>query len=195
MDDSELTSPDRVRTAMAAISRSDFLPPELQDRAGEDRALPIGYDSTNSQPSTVRLMLQQLAVRPGHRVLDVGSGSGWTTALLGTLAGPNGHVVGVEIVPELITRARAALGRYDLPGVRIAEAVPSRLGAPDDGPWDRILVSADAGEVPAELVDQLADGGRMVLPVDGAMTVVVRTGNSVRTTRVPGRWMFVPLQQ
>ena len=107
----------------------------------------IGYGSTNSQPSTVRYMLELLDVGPGQRVLDVGSGSGWTTALLGELVGPSGTVIGVELVPELVEMARSNLADHR-PWVRIELARDDALGWPEAAPFDRILVSADGGRVP-----------------------------------------------
>lgn len=182
----------RVDEAFAHVDRSDFLPPQQRRFVDVDGALPIGHGQTNSQPRTVRDMLLLLDVRPGQRVLDVGSGSGWSTALLADLVGPRGSVVGVEIVPELVTWGRENLARAGLPWARIVAAVPDVLGLPDAGPFDRVLVSAGATTVPEQLVDQLAADGVMVVPVDGRMCVVRRTteGSSVRRT---GRYVFVPL--
>lgn len=180
--------------AFAAVAREDFLPADQRRFAYLDRPLPIGHGATNSQPWTVRHMLTLLDVQPGHRVLDVGSGSGWTAALLGYLVGQGGEVTGVDIVPELVEDARAALGdRY--PWVRFELAAPGVLGLPEGAPWDRILVSANAARIPDELEDQLAPGGRMVLPVAGEMTIVERASNGT-ITRSPtgGLFSFVPLR-
>ena len=185
---------ERVRRAMLAQPRAEFLPPEIRDRAGADRALPIGFGATNSQPSTVRTLLEQLDPRPGQQVLDIGSGSGWTTAILGTLVGPDGLVLGLDVVPELVTRARETLASRAMPWVRIALASRTRLGDPDHGPWDRILVSADAGRVPEELTGQLAVAGRLVLPTAGQLRRIDRRSEGLVEHHVPGRWAFVPLQ-
>ena len=184
----------RVMEAFRATPREAFLPPELRHRAAVDAPLPIGHGATNSQPWTVRFMLERLQVPAGARVLDVGSGSGWTTALLARLTGPRGSVVGVEVVPELVELGRANLARFELPGVRIEAAAPGVLGLPDLGPFDRILVSADAGAVPAELEHQLAIGGRMVLPAAGVMWTVVRDKDGwVREPDHEHRFTFVLL--
>src|SRR3954471_16869751 len=98
-----------VEEALAATPRVAFLPDDQQRFAGDDRALPIGWGETNSQPTTVRAMLALLDVRPGQCVLAVGCGSGRTTALLARLVGPTGEVIGVEIVPELVEFGRAHL--------------------------------------------------------------------------------------
>ena len=188
------TGQDAVAAAMAAQDRQRFLPTGQRRHAGEDRALPIGHGATNSQPSTVHAMISLLDPEPGDRVLDVGSGSGWTVAILGELVGSRGRVLGVELVGDLVARARTALVEGDQPWVSVTVAAPGRLGAPDHGPWDRILVSADGGRVPSELTAQLAPGGRLVLPVDGRLTVVDRTEGGLTEHRVRGSWQFVPLR-
>lgn len=185
---------DAVGEAMRSVRREWFLPPDLRARAHEDRPLPIGYGATNSQPWTVRYMLALLDVRPGHRVLDVGSGSGWTTALLGHLTGPTGTVLGLDIVAELVAFATANLGDR-MPWVRFARATPGVLGAPDAAPFDRILVSADGGSVPESLVAQVGRGGRLVLPAAQEMVVVTRDADGAVHRRVTGDlFSFVPLR-
>lgn len=183
---------DAVDRAFARVPRAGFLPEADRHLADGDHPVPIGHGQTNSQPSTVAAMLRLLDVRPGQRVLDLGSGSGWSTALLGELVGPTGRVLGVELVPELVTASRAALDDLDLPRVRVRRAEPGVLGAPGEAPFDRILVSAMAQGLPGPLVDQLADGGVLVVPVAGEMVRVVRGVDGARTTR-HGRYRFVPL--
>lgn len=179
---------------MAAVPRDRFLPLHQRPWAHLDRPLSIGYDATNSQPSTVRRMLEWLNVHPGHRVLDVGAGSGWTSALLGHLVGPTGRVIGVEIVPELCERAADVIADLGLPWVQIRLASQGVLGDPGDAPYDRILVSAAPTSLPDELVAQLADGGVMVIPVGHRMTVVHRHGTEISTHEASGRYAFVPLR-
>lgn len=186
------SSTDRVREAFASIRREDFLPPEQRGFAGEDRAINIGYRQTNSQPTTVANMLVLLEVEEGHKVLDVGCGSGWTTALLGELVGSSGEVDGVELVPELVIWGQQNLTRYPMSWVSISQASEKTLGLPDRAPFDRILVSAEAGSLPDELVEQLAVGGVMVIPVAGRMTVVRRTDGEP-TIEHHGHYAFVPL--
>lgn len=185
---------DRVQAAMEAVPRAPFLPKEQRRFAAVDSALPIGHGQTNSQPDTVATMLRLLDVHPGHSVLDLGAGSGWTTALLARLVGPAGQVIGVERRPELIGPARAALQEVIGPvrHASIIEATPGVLGAPEKSPFDRILVSAEAQRLPQELVGQLADGGVMVIPVATVMHRIQRRGDEVLDT-AHGRFRFVPL--
>jgi protein-L-isoaspartate(D-aspartate) O-methyltransferase len=186
----------RLRDAFQVVHREGFLPVKQRRYAHDDRALPIGHGQTNSQPSTVFAMLELLDVQPGDRVLDVGCGSGWTTALLGHLVGDEGLVHGVEVVPELVEFGQANLTGCQLPWTSIAPAEPGVLGLPDAGPFDRILVSAEAGSVPRMLVDQLAVGGTMVVPVAGRMALVRRTDPDLSVPpdiRYEGHFMFVPL--
>ena len=188
----------RLDEAFAAAPRAAFLPEHRRGSAHLDQALPIGHGATNSQPWTVRYMLARLDALPGHRVLDVGSGSGWTAALLGHLVGPTGSVVGVDIVPELVAMARTHLAALRTPPpapVTIEEAEPGVLGWPAGAPYDRILVSADGRQVPADLGAQLAPGGRMVLPVAHTMVVVQRSFDGELTRVETGDlFTFVPLR-
>ena len=149
---------DAVTEAFRAEPRTGFLPEALRRRAPFDGPLDIGHGQTNSQPRTVEGMLRLLDVQPGQRVLDVGSGSGWTTALLAHLTGPRGEVVGVEIEPDLVEFGAANLARTDQTWARIVTAEPGLLGVPGHAPYDRILVSAAPRVLPAELLEQLAPG-------------------------------------
>jgi protein-L-isoaspartate(D-aspartate) O-methyltransferase len=184
---------DRVAEAFAATPREAFLPADQRASAAHDRPLPLGRGQTNSQPSTVAAMLRLLDVRPGHTVLDVGAGSGWTTALLARLTGPRGRVVGVELEPDLVSLGSDNLDGAGLPWASIHQALPGVLGQPSAAPYHRILVSAMAGELPDELVAQLHTGGVMVIPVDGTMLRVSASMRGLGITR-HGPYRFVPLR-
>ena len=164
---------DAVGAAFDAVPRAGFLPEAARWRAGFDGPITIGRGQTNSQPRTVADMLRLLDVHPGQRVLDVGSG--------------------VELEPELATWGERNLRNtaYSWASIRCAER--GVLGLPEGAPYDRILVSAEARELPGTLVAQLAADGRMVLPVRGTMTLVVCSGGRTTTSR-HGSYRFVPLR-
>ena len=184
---------DAVDAAFAAAPREWFLPPAARDRAGFDGPILIGHGQTSSQPRTVRDMLRLLDVRRGHRVLDVGSGSGWTTALLADLIGPSGSVHGVELEPDLAAWGAENLSHGRWPWASITTAERGVVGDPSHAPYDRILVSADAPEIPPDLLGQLADDARLVLPVLGTMTLLVRIAGTDHVTE-HGSYRFVPLR-
>lgn len=182
-----------MAAAFAAHPRDGFLRPRDRDHASYDGPLEIGEGQTCSQPRTVEAMLRLLEVRRGQRVLDVGAGSGWTTALLSHLVGPTGRVLGVELEPDLADFGRTNLDECGCPWADIHEARPDVLGLPDAAPYHRILVSAAARTLPQALVDQLHTGGVMVIPVAGTLLRVGRSMRDVQVTR-HGPYRFVPLR-
>jgi protein-L-isoaspartate(D-aspartate) O-methyltransferase len=152
--------PDVLR-AMRTVPRHLFVPDDVRHLAYEDEPLPIGLEQTISQPYVVAWMAELARVRPGARVLDVGTGSGYQAAVLRAIGA---EVWSIEIVPELHERARRALAEAGIEGVRLRLG-DGRLGWPEAAPFDAILVAAAAEHVPPALMDQLADGGRLVVPV------------------------------
>lgn len=178
--------------AFKMVNRADFLPSEEKNQAGFDEPLPIGYGQTNSQPTTVRMMLEWLDARSGDRVLDVGSGSGWTTALLSQLVGPRGQIYAVERVPELVKFGQENCQRA---GVKNAEFFTAgRLyGLPQHAPYDRILVSASAQKLPKELLQQLRVGGKMVIPVVHDVLEISKVSDDTYKTQAHPGFAFVPL--
>jgi protein-L-isoaspartate(D-aspartate) O-methyltransferase len=152
---------ERVLEAMRAVPREKFLPPHEADWAYADRALAVGWGQTCSQPYIVAVICEALQIAPSHRVLEVGTGTGYQTVLLARLAR---QVYTVERIDELSNAAQARVIDSGMTNVtfRIADG---SLGWPEAAPFDRIVVSAAAPSVPPALMDQLAEGGRMVLPV------------------------------
>ena len=181
-----------VAEAMAGTPRSRHLPPAQVPYAHLDVPLPLFRGTTNSQPSTVRQMLEELEVPPGARVLDVGAGSGWTTAILASLVGSEGSVLGLELDVGLARWGAGRLAHWGRHWARLESADPDELGRAAEGPYDRILISAMAEELPESLVAQLAEEGRLVCPVAGQLWTVQRRGGDVEIRR-SGAYAFVPL--
>ena len=152
---------ERVLNAMARVPRHEFAPEPYRGEAYEDHPLPIAEGQTISQPYIVALMLEALALSPGDRVLEVGTGSGYVTALLAELAA---QVISVERHAALADPARELIARMGYTNVRIIVG-DGALGFPECAPYDAIIVSAAAPDVPPTLLAQLAEGGRMIIPI------------------------------
>lgn len=181
-----------VDDALHHVHRRDFLLEDVKERAELDAPLPIGYGQTNSQPYTVRLMLEWLEVEEGQKVLDIGSGSGWTSALLAHLVGDKGSVYAIETIPQLVEFGRKNCEKLGIKNVKFFEA-GEELGLPKYAPYDRILVSASAGQFPEELLDQLAAPGKLVIPVGETIYEVEKdSSGNITTDEHPG-YVFVPL--
>lgn len=183
-----------IINAFKAIDRSHFVPPEYAMEQYGDYPLPIGYGQTISQPTTVAFMLEQLQPQRGERILDVGSGSGWTTALLAHIVGESGHVVGMEIVPELVAEGQRHLANFGFSHTEIRQATLGALGAPKDALFDRILVSAAAREYPVQIEEQLNTPGILVLPIQDTVWKIEKDASGkIQKRRFPG-FVFVPLK-
>jgi protein-L-isoaspartate(D-aspartate) O-methyltransferase len=182
---------ERVLDAIAAVPREAFVPGQLRDQAYENVALPIAHGQTISQPLVVARMLELLEVSPEDRVLDIGTGSGYHAALLAVLGA---HVWTVERYAALSARAAAALAQLRIANVTCVVG-DGTGGLPEEAPFDAINVAAGAAAVPAALEEQLAPGGRLVLPIGGDEQ------HLVRVDRTPQGWRrerheavrFVPL--
>jgi protein-L-isoaspartate(D-aspartate) O-methyltransferase len=157
-------SDQRVLDAMTRVPRHEFVPERYRDQAYEDHPLPIGEDQTISQPYIVVVMLQALKLSPTDNVLEIGTGSGYVTALLAQLTA---QVTSMERHPALADAAREVLDNMGYENVRVVAGDGTR-GFPEAAPYDAILVSAAAAELPSTLVSQLAEGGRMIIPIGGA---------------------------
>jgi protein-L-isoaspartate(D-aspartate) O-methyltransferase len=181
----------RVLEAMLKVPRHLFVPDDVRLRAYGDYPLPIGFDQTISQPYIVAFMTQALDVRPGHRVLEIGTGSGYQAAVLAELAG---QVYTMEIVAPLADRARATLGGLGYRNVDVRTG-NGYLGWPEHAPYDRVMVTAAPSQVPAALVEQLKVGGLMAIPVGTVaqeLRIMRRTADGMQTLRtLPVR--FVPM--
>jgi protein-L-isoaspartate(D-aspartate) O-methyltransferase len=187
-----LRSPAIVR-ALEEVDRADFLPEDLRYAAYEDTALPIGGGQTISQPYTVVFMLEQLHVRPGDIVLDVGFGSGWQAALLAHLVGPSGKVYAFEVVPSLCKLGKGNLDKYSaLTGRVQLLCISAQNGYAGAAPFDRIVSAAAVQEVPAAWRKQLLPGGRMVYPKGNSLMLEIKKPDgSFDKKEFPG-FVFVP---
>jgi len=183
----------RVLSAMETIPRERFVPPDAHAQAYDDVPLAIGFNQTISQPYIVAYMTEVLDVRDSHRVLEIGTGSAYQAAVLGKLAR---EVWTVEIVPKLAAAATGQLRNLGLTNVHVRLG-DGYSGWPEQAPFDRIMVTAAPDEIPGPLVEQLAVGGRLVIPVGSQggpqwMTVVEKTSSGVLEKRtIPVQ--FVPL--
>lgn len=182
----------RVIEAMMRVPREAFLSPDQSRLAYEDCPLSIGFGQTISQPYIVALMVQALELRGHEKVLELGTGSGYEAAVLAELAE---KVITVECIPKLAESARLVLWKLGYSNVEVHTAGPT-LGWPEDAPYDAIVVSAGAPDVPDELVDQLACHGRLVIPVGSRwqqeLLKVTRLENGSRVENLGGCY-FVPL--
>jgi protein-L-isoaspartate(D-aspartate) O-methyltransferase len=186
----------RVLDAMRAVPRHRFVPDQLVRQAYDDRPLPIGYGQTISQPYIVAKMTELVEPREDHRVLEIGTGSGYQAAVLSPLVS---QVYTIEIIRQLGEQAGGRLGElgYENVEVRIGDGY---YGWPEQAPFDAIVVTAAAGHIPPPLVSQLAEGGRMIIPVGNPfqtqmLMLVTRTGPGPRDIRTRSIMpvMFVPL--
>ncbi|MBS1258410.1 MAG: Protein-L-isoaspartate O-methyltransferase [Candidatus Scalindua arabica] len=184
---------EKVLCAMAKVPRHEFLPEELWDRAYDDTPLPIGEDQTISQPYIVAYMIQALSLKKGDRVLEVGTGSGYQTALLAEI---HEEIYTVEVRPQLAQKALAKLnelGYGDRVKIHIADG---SLGYEEEAPFDGIIVAAATFNIPEQLIDQLAENGKIIIPIGGRELQTL-----VRATKIDGKLteeelfkcMFVPL--
>ncbi len=179
---------EKIVNSFYKVKREDFMPPGSKDYAYEDRAMSIGYSQTISQPTTIAFMLSLLDVKPGQKILEVGSGSGYVLTLLNELE-KDLKIYGAERIKELADMSTMRLS--NIKNIQITHTATS-LGLPDSGPFDRILVSAAADQLPDKLINQLNDDGILVCPVQNSIVKAIKQGNNIEMKDYFG-FVFVPL--
>jgi len=191
----------RIIEAFRKIKRADFLPEDIKNLAELNEALPIGYGQTISQPLVVAFMLELLNPQPGEKILDIGSGSGWTTALLAAIVTSNkqqatrGKVIAVEILPELVEFGEKNVAKYNFIERGIAEFIcaDGSKGYEKEAPYDKILASASAEELPPAWKEQLKINGRIVTPIGSSVWLFIKKfEKEFEEIEYPG-FAFVPL--
>ncbi len=178
--------------AFKDIDRKHFVPKSFAEHTYVDAPLPIGNNQTISQPSTVAFMLEKLEAKEGDKVLDIGSGSGWTTALLCHIVGDNGSVTGLERMDELVDHGEENLAKFQFGSHCRIQRAGDKLGLPGKQ-FDRILVSASADEIPEELFLQLKIGGVLVIPVRNSIFKFKKISDTYISREEFYGFVFVPL--
>ncbi len=183
----------RLERAFQQVNRRHFMSPRRRHMADINAAVPIGFGQTISQPSTVAQMLLWLAPSLDQRILDLGSGSGWTAALLAYLVGPKGMIYAVERIPELKTFGENNCRTFGCTNVQF-HLTENELGLPKHAPYDRILVSAAASNaMPDELINQLTPNGKIVIPVNHSIFELQKADGNIAYRRQHYGFSFVPL--
>lgn len=184
-----------IIAAFRQIKRSDFVMRGLEHESHYNYPLLIGYGQTISQPATVAFMLELLQPQLGEKILDIGVGSGWQTALLAQIVGKNGQVVAVERIPELVEFAKKNLAKYNFSNIEVIE-VNGYGGYPLYEPYDAIIAAAAAPKVPKAILSQLKIGGRLVMPIgedkQSIYYIKRESENNFKYKEYPG-FVFVPL--
>ena len=187
----------RIIDAFRKIKRADFMPKEIKDLAELNEPLVIGYGQTISQPLTVAFMLEQLQPEEGDNILDIGSGSGWTSALLAEIVGSSGKITAIEIIPELKEFGEKNVAKYDFIKKGIVQFIcaDGSNGYKEEAPFNRILASAAGKKIPKAWKEQLEIKGRLVLPVKNSIWVLIKKSKKeFEEIEHPG-FAFVPLVQ
>ena len=185
-----------VDRAMRRVPREEFLPQEMRDDAYVDTPLPIGEGQTISAPHMVAIMAEQLDLKEGMKILEIGAGSGYHAAVCAEIIGPEGHVYTVERIAELASFAEENLKRSGYAKNVTVVFADGTKGLPEHAPYDRVFVAAGAPDIPAPLTEQLAEGGKLLVPVGGRFyqdLIRVEKSNGKLRKENLGGCVFVPL--
>ena len=181
-----------IINAFLKIGRADFVPDDFKDEAYLDIPIPILSGMTTSQPSTIAFMLDKLQPRKGEKVLEVGTGSGYLTALLSVLVGEKGRVFSIEYFPELKSFAESNLHRYDFKNVALLTG-DGKNGLPQEAPFDKIVSSAEVKEIPQAWGEQLKIGGSILTPIDSKIVLAKKAAKDKFNAGFFSAFSFVPL--
>ena len=200
VDDGYLKTPSIIE-AFQEIDRIDFVPENLKEVAYANNPLPIGHEQTISQPLTVAFMLELLEPKKGERILDIGAGSGWQTALLAHIVGSassadkKGEVVAIERIPELVEMAEENIAKYNFLEKGVVQIIQGdgSKGHKDEAPYDKIIAAAAADKIPPAWKEQLKIGGRIVAPVGQSIVMIEKTEQNQFTQKQHFGFSFVPL--
>lgn len=185
----------QIIEAFRKIDRADFVLEKFKKDAYVNSPLPIGYGQTISQPQTVAFMLELLQPEEGNKIMDIGSGSGWQSALLAEIAGTRGKVFAVELIPELSEFGEKNASKYNFKAKGILKFIclDGTKGLPKEAPFDRIIVAASGKDAPPALKTQLKIGGRLVIPIENSIWLITKKGeDDFEEKEYPG-FAFVPL--
>jgi len=183
----------KIIEAFRKIRREDFLPEELKEEASINAPLPIGYGQTNSQPLTVAFMLELLEPKEEDKILDIGAGSGWQTAMLAYIVGDKGKVLAIERIPELVEFGRQNVAKYSFIEKGIVEFVCGNASKFVSNGVDKIIAAASAKKIPDAWKEQLKIGGRLVVPVQSSIWLLIKKSQAdFEEQEFPG-FAFVPL--
>lgn len=178
-----------VIDAFRKVPREDFIPENMKKYAYVNEPLPIGEGQTISQPLTVAFMTEYLDAKPGNKILEVGAGSGYQAAILSEVVGEKGKIISTEVIPKLAGFAEQNLKKYKNVKVICSDG---SLGYEPEAPYDRIIVTASAPDVPEPLLKQLKDNGKIIIPIGAEMYLIEKQKGKIRKTML-GYFRFVPL--
>lgn len=184
----------RIIDAFQKIDRKDFVSDEYKDEAYVNAPLPIGHGQTISQPLTVSFMLELLQPEPGNKIMEIGAGSGWQTALLSHIIGEKGRIFTIELIPELEVFGRKNVSKYNFVQKKIAKfyCLNAINGLAEEAPFDRIISAASGQEIPKTWKEQLKIGGKMVVPVQDSVWFLIKESENDFEEEEHKGFAFVP---
>lgn len=192
LEESEVLVSENIKDAFLKVDRADFVPENMKGYAYIDQPLPIGEEQTISQPTVVAFMLELLQPQEGDKIMDVGVGSGWQTALLAEIVGDKGQIDAVEVIPQLLQWAKKNLKKYNFENIAFFRQ-NAKGGLPKKAPFDGIIAGAAGKEVPPAWKEQLKVGGRIVVPIGTSVFLYTKKATDKFAIQEYSGFAFVPL--